>query len=918
MDYLDTLVGAVEMPQLGWVLQSDRRGACQKKYQLQVAKDSECTELLYASGEVSSSESAHILLDTVQLDSATAYYVRVRVQDELNDWSDWCENSFITGLIPKPAGTAKICNTAAKSAQAGGIRTPWQADFISAETEADAENSKGTYVRTEFTAKGKIASAYAFTTALGLYHCYINGKKVGTDEMTPGWTTYHKRLLYQSYEVTDLLQQGANAIGAHVGAGWYKGLMGFNLTRNLYGKQTAFSAELHITYTNGTKEIIATNPSWKASDSPVLFSEIYDGEVYDATKEQAGWHMPAFDDSTWRAVNEVVFDTSLLDSQSGTRVTKVEEVKPVELINTPDGDTVIDFGQNLTGWVEFSVQGHVGDTVEVNCFEVLDANGNVYTENLRAAKETLLYHCRGTKHDTSVRNVTGTEHWETYRPNFTFQGFRYAKIAQYPQAVKLNNFTAYAVHSDMPRTGYFNTSHPKLNQLQHNILWGLKGNFLDIPTDCPQRDERLGWTGDAQIFCRTATFLMNTHSFFRKWLKDVALDQTPEGGVPHVVPDILEGHSKGNWLLSQGTHSAAAWADVAVIAPWVLYLSYGDKQIIYEQYDSMKGWVDFMHAHANDGIWNYQLQFGDWVALDAEEGSHFGATPNELTCAAYYAYSTEIFAKMAQIIGKHDVYQEYHQRHTTIVEAFQRHFFTQSGDMTAQTQTAHILALYFNLVAPKHREKIATQLVKLIAKEGGHLVTGFVGTPYICHALSQNGKVKEAYDLLLTEEFPSWLFQVNMGATTIWEHWDGIRPDGTMWSAGMNSFNHYAYGAIGEWLYRVIGGFEVDTQAPGYKHAIIAPTIGGGLSYAKTHLETVYGRLCSHWQVAEGSEGAKQSEVTLMVEVPVNTTATVILKDATQVQDTDGVTFTPWNDSYTTGFAGKVASGSYTFRFLQA
>lgn len=873
MDYLVQPMGLTEMPQFGWTIESDRKGVLQEAYQLQISKDSTFTTLIYDSGITLSDESAHVFIENAALDTATKYYVRVMVQDDMQSWSPWSDPAvFVTGLIGD---------------------NPWKAAFISAETEADAAISKGTYIRKEIQLRGKVKEAYAYASALGLYHLHINGEKVGSDEMAPGWTSYDKRLLYQTYEITDYLKDGSNVIGAHLGAGWYKGLMGFEATRNHYGKITAFLGQFYIRYQDGSEEIIMTDTTWKGSDSPVVFSEIYDGEIYDATLEQKGWSESAFDDKNWHDAAVAEFDMKKLFTQPGTRVKQIEEVTAKRLFTTPQGDLVLDFGQNMTGWVQFKVRGNKGDKVELNCFEVLDNDGNVYLDNLRAAKETLIYTCKG-------------EGEETYHPNFTFQGFQFARIKSYPGEAVLADFTAFAVHSDMEPTGFFECSNPDINQLQHNILWGLKGNFLDIPTDCPQRDERLGWTGDAQIFCRTASFLMNTHTFFSKWLKDVAADQTPEGGVSHVVPDILAGKSDGNWLLEKGTHSAAAWADVAVINPWTLYLTYGDKKIINDQYDSMKGWVDFMYNHAVDGIWNYKLQFGDWVALDAEEGSYFGATPNDLTCTAYYAYSTGLFAKMAKYVGRMDDYEAYAKRYDEIVAGFRRHFFNAAGEMTANTQTAHVIALYFDLVPDDLKEKTVNNLVKLIEKENGHIVTGFVGTPYICHALSQNGRIKEAYDLLLKDDFPSWLYQVKMGATTIWEHLDGKKPDGTMWSPDMNSFNHYAYGAIGEWLYRVVAGFEIDEEKPGYKHAILRPVLGGGLDYVQASFQTVYGKLSINWEMGG-------SEVAITIEVPHNTTATLYLDDAKEIVEADGLLF----EVQQNGFVAQVGSGEYRVRFVR-
>ncbi len=871
MDYLKQAVGVTRMPQFGWIIESDKRNVSQKAYRLQISKDQGFTEILYDSGLVKEEESAHVFMEGFRLESASRYYVRVKVQNRSGEMSDWSESaSFVTALLKNEE---------------------WKADFISAETEKDADNSKGTYLRKEFTVKGKVKEAYAFTTALGLYQFYLNGEKVGTDEMTPGFTSYKKHLLYQTYEVTQLLKEGQNAAGASLGAGWYKGVMGFIGARNNYGKLTAFLGQIHIRYEDGTSEIIKTDETWKGSDSPVLFSEIYDGEIYDARLEQEGWNTSGFREETWKGVNLVEYNKEVLSAQAGTRVKEIEPVPAKRILITPKGDKVIDFGQNMTGWIRFKVNGKAGDKVILQCFEVLDSEGNVYLDNLRSAKETLDFTCKGGE--------------EEYRPNFTFQGFQFAKIAAYPGELKTDDFTAWAVHSDMEPTGTFECSNQDLNQLQHNILWGLKGNFLDVPTDCPQRNERLGWTGDAQIFCRTASYLMNTYTFFSKWLKDVAADQTAEGGVPHVVPDIISGREEDDWLVKQGTHSAAAWADVAVINPWTLYLTFGDKKIIKEQYNSMKAWIDFMQAHSVDGIWNYKLQFGDWVALDAEEGSYFGATPNDLTCTAYYAYSTGLFARMADYIGNkkdHEIYQKLYEQ---IKSGFQKHFFDPEGNMTANTQTAHVVALYFNLVPEQYRQKTADTLVKLIEKENGHLVTGFVGTPYICHALSQNGYIKEAYDLLLKEDFPSWLYQVKMGATTVWEHWDGIRPDGTMWSPDMNSFNHYAYGAIGEWLYRVAAGFEIDEASPGYKHALIHPRFGGGLSYLKAGYKSVYGDLSVYWEV-------NGSHAVLEVTVPHNTTADIVLDGAKEVLQADGLLFEKTQD----GMKARTGSGTYHFEFV--
>lgn len=900
VNYLSEPMGITEAPQFSWSIESDGRNLVQRGYELQISTAPQEAGIIFDSGWVESRQSAHVYAEGFQLESARKYYVRVRAVLE--------QGGGVAAMSGAKGAAAASGDAAGLSCTTGAAAGPgedtgfsswtwfisglldtgeWQGSFVSAETEHDGEKFNATLVRGSFQVDGKIREAYAFTTALGLYKYYLNGCRVGTDEMAPGWTSYHKRLTYQTWDVTNYISPGENVLGAMIGVGWYKGKMGFLEQINNYGSQTAFLAQLVIRYEDGRVQYVSTDNSFKGSDSPIVFADIYDGEIYDARLEQDGWNTAGFDDSGWHPVNVVSGDKSILVAQTGSRVTMIDALPAKAIITTPQGDTVIDFGQNMTGWIEICARGARDAVFELNCFEVLDADGNVYTDNLRGARETIRY-------------ISRDDREFCYHPSFTFQGFRYAKIAAFHGAPEPGNFIAHTVHSDMEPTGSFACSNPDLNQLWHNILWGLKSNFLDIPTDCPQRNERVGWTGDAQIFCRTASYLMNTYTFFAKWLKDVAADQTPEGGVPHVVPDLISGKEHDDWLLSQGTHSAAAWADVAVLNPWNLYLTFGDTKILEDQYESMKQWINFMRTHAVDGIWNYRLQFGDWVALDAKEGSYFGATPNDLTCTAYYAYSTGTFARIAKILGRTEDAREYSALYEWIVRVFQSHFFDDQGNMTAQTQTAHIVALYFGLVPEQYREQTVQSLVRLLEKENGHLVTGFVGTPYFCHALSENGHLKEAYELLLKDDFPSWLYQVKMGATTVWEHWDGMKPDGTMWSPDMNSFNHYAYGAIGEWIFRVACGLEIDSAHPGYEQFVVYPHPGGGMDFMETSYKSVYGQIRVRWEV-DGSR------VTLYLHVPVNTTAVVRLFEGRSVMENDGIHF-EMKDGEPWGLAG---SGDY-------
>lgn len=879
VDYAENPVGITKEPKFSWVLDSDKRKTVQTSYHIDIAMDRDFSTKIYEITEASERSVFHTF--SFPLQSLTKYYWRVKVTDNHGEESDFSAvGSFVTGLLD---------------------HREWKAEFISAETEADRDNSKGTYLRNRFPKRGRVKEAYICATALGLYQLYINGERIGQDEMTPGWTSYHKHLCYQVYDVTRQMQSSEQefCVGALVGAGYYKGEMGFLHLRGNYGTRTGFLCQMRIYYEDGSVQDICTNEDWQGMDSPILFSEIYDGEIYDAAMETEDWCRPAGQTGRWREVSVIQYDKRTLVSQFAGKVGRMEEFPAKRIFTTPKGELVVDFGQNMAGWVSGVLRNTTrGDRLELRCFETLDKEGNVYTENLRRAKASYVYLCKGADR-------------EEYCPHFTYMGFRYVQIVSAPCDIRPEDIRAYALYSRMEQTGSFRCSNQDLNQLWSNIVWGLKSNFFDIPTDCPQRDERLGWTGDAQIFCRTASYIMNTYLFFEKWLTDVACDQTPEGGVPHVVPDILTPHIDiiEDWLLSQGTHSAAAWADVAVLNPWNLYLTFGDEQILIDQYESMKAWIRFMEAHAEGVIWNYKLQFGDWVALDAEEGSYYGATPTELTCAAYYAYSTNIFAKIAKRLGKGEDAAYFGELAQHIKKDFGERFFDpQTKGMNVQTQTAHIIALYFDLTPEEYREQTVKELLELLAKEKGHLVTGFVGTPYFTHALSGNGHLKEAYELLLKEDFPSWLYQVKCGATTVWEHWDGIKPDGSMWSPDMNSFNHYSYGSIGEWLVRVVAGLEIDESAPGYRRTILYPRPGGGLTSVAAQYRSQYGMIGCRWKL----EGDR---LEICFQIPVNTTADIRLDRISSVEDFDGLAYSIDENGTLRAQAG---SGEYKVCVIQS
>ncbi|MHB3162408.1 alpha-L-rhamnosidase [Klebsiella pneumoniae] len=875
LNYVSILEGVESLPLIGWKISSNNSQVVQSSYFIEIGTDESFNNIIFSSGEIFSEQSNNIELNNISLQFSFKYFVRVKITDNHGEISPWsAPATFITGLP-------------------GDL---WSAEFISAEDSRNVNNAKGTMVRKVFDIKDydQIASAFIHCTALGVYKLFLNNAVVGEDVLTPGWTSYKKHLVYQTYDIKSYIQSGQNAIGAMLGAGWFKGDIGFHRKQARYGDRTAFICELVINYKDGSRVNICTDQSWSGDDSAVISSEIYDGEIYDARKEQHGWSLPGFDQTKWRTVQTIEWDKSVLKPQGTCTIKKKEKIFPVKVLTTPRGETVIDFGQNLSGWVVFNVTGQSGDKVILKHFEVLDADGNVYLDNLRTAKQTIEYTLRGDQE-------------ETYSPYFTWQGFQYVQIVKWPGDFSLSSLYAQVIHSDMEQIGYFCCSNDELNQLHHNILWGLKGNFIDVPTDCPQRDERLGWTGDAQVFCRTASYLMQTRNFFSKWLVDLRKDQLPNGGVPHVIPDILSQDSEESIHLSNGTDSSAAWSDAAVIIPWTMYLMYADVSILREQYASMKGWVDFMQSHSKDNNWSYKLQFGDWVALDAKEGSYFGATPNDLICMAYYAWSCELLAKTAAVLNNEIDHHYYSTLHREIVKSYQDEYFTPSGRLAARTQTAHILSLCFNLVPKHYKERTINTLVELLQESDGHLVTGFVGTPYFCHALSQNGREAEAWQLLLKDDFPSWLYQVKAGATTIWEHWDGVKPDGSMWSPDMNSFNHYAYGAIGEWLYRVAAGIELDMQQPGFKHINIQPHIGGGLSWLNASHDSLYGRISVSWEFVQTL--SQSGNVLLTVEIPPNTSATITLRNAKVIFDSNNISFNRVGAHY----IAEINSGRYVF-----
>lgn len=867
----------VAHPAFSWEIKSKTRNVKQTAYELRVAKSpaalSNGKNLFWESGKVKSDQSTYIEYTGPELQSRQRYYWQVRIWDDHGKATSWSQVAFWEMALLS--------------------REDWRAKWITSGIPADSVNGLVPMYRTTFRVSKQVTRARAYITSHGVYHAQINGKKIGDAFLTPGWTSYKKRLLYHVYDVQGLIKNGDNAIGATVGSGWYRGTLAWEGNKEIYGKKTSLLFQLELTFADGSTQTVVTDENWRTSTGPIRFSEIYDGEVYDARLELKDWTKPGFDDAGWKRVDIKQNDLGNLSAAHHEPVRKKEVISAKEILHTPRGETVIDFGQNLVGLVQFTIEGNAGDTIHLQHAEVLDKAGNFYTDNLRNAKAEVKYVCRG-----------GDS--ETYEPQFTFMGFRYVKITGHQGEISPDQFKAHVYYSDMPVTGSFSCSHPLINQLQHNIEWGQKGNFLDVPTDCPQRDERLGWTGDAQVFFSTAAFNMHVKNFFTKWLQDLKADQLENGSVPYVIPSMLPSEAG----------ASAGWADAATIIPYHMYIHYGDRRILEMQYQSMKAWVGFMENNSTDHLWNKGFHFGDWLFFrpDDDTDGRAAITDKYLIAQCFFAHSTDILAKTAALLGRNEDALRYRQLLENVKEAFNKEYVTASGRLVSSSQTAYVLALHFDMLPEGLRQQAAHRLVENIRSYGFHLTTGFLGTPYLCHVLTRFGHADIAYKLLMQETYPSWLYPVKMGATTIWERWDGQKPDGSFQNPGMNSFNHYAYGAIGSWMYATIAGINTDTTEVGFKKIHIKPLPGGGLTSAQGSLHTPNGYLATSWKIESGF-------FELKVEIPPNSSAIIYLPNASGKNiSADGQSLEKVKDIKAIGGAGTTrrvtaGSGTYVFRY---
>ena len=730
----------------------------------------------------------------------------------------------------------------------------WRSALISPGRD---ERGPAALLRREFAVDGDITRARLYATAHGIYVAEINGRRVGDDTLAPGWTSYHHRLRYQTYDVTSLLVPGANAIGFQVADGWWRGRLGFVPgRRDTYGTSLGLLAQLEITGGDGSRVVVAADGTWRSATGPVRAADLYDGEDYDAARELPGWSRPGFDDSGWQACAAAAFDASTLVAPDGPPVRATEGLAVRATITTPSGRTVHDFGQNLVGRLRIRVRGRRGATVTIRHAEVLE-DGELAVRPLRTAQATDRYTLRG--------DAAGEE-WE---PEFTLHGFRYAEVTG-----DHDDLTAVAVayHSDLERTGRFSCSDELLTRLHGNVVWGMRGNFVDVPTDCPQRDERLGWTGDLQVFAPAAAYLYNCAGFLASWLRDLAADQDPEGTVPLFVPRV---DFPGPFERPAPT---AGWGDAAVIVPWVAYQRFGDREVLRRQYPSMRAWVDGLTARLGPGTLfdRPAMQLGDWLDPAAPPDAPWAATTDpHLVATAYRAHVADLLARIAAVLGEESDAAKYADLADGVRQAFHDEYVTPRGRIVSDSQTAYALALTLGLLRdPDQRALAGRRLVELVRRKGHRIATGFLGTPLICDALTGAGAVDDAYQLLRQTECPSWLYQVTMGATTVWERWDSMLPDGSVNPGEMTSFNHYAFGAVADWMHRVIGGLA--PAAPGYRELRIEPRPGGRLTWARTSHLTPYGLAEVAWRRESGT-------LTVDVAVPAGSTATVVLPDSPPV-----------------------------------
>ncbi|GAA2845168.1 alpha-L-rhamnosidase [Paenarthrobacter ilicis] len=716
--------------------------------------------------------------------------------------------------------------------------TTWHARMIAADKEYDgAPLLRGQFTLDE--GHGDVVSATLFLSALGVVEAWVNGRRASEDLLTPGWSSYEWRVRYSELDVTDLIGP-TTVIGLALGNGWYRGRLAWSGGSKYYGEELGGFAELRVRFADGHEQVIGTDESWTAGPSATTANDLYDGQSIDARRFDDAWLAPGFSSAEWSAVRELDDDLSRLEPYIGPPVRPQLELQPVKVWTSPAGKLLVDFGQNLVGWVRASVTGTSGEVVTLRHAEVLE-HEELGTRPLRSAEATDRFTLSGGA--------------DSFEPTLTFHGFRYVEVEGWPGGAEAlqakGGLTAVVISSDMKRIGTFQTSDPLLNRLHENAVWGMRGNFVDVPTDCPQRDERLGWTGDLSAFAPSAAFLFDSRDFLRDWLRDLALEQShDEDLVPFVVPNVLKYIEQPAEFGAPDT--AAVWSDAAVWVPWALWEAFGDRRVLEEQFESMTGHARRLRSKLSpNGLWDTGFQFGDWLDPDASPDQPWAAKADKHVVATLCAFrSASLVAAAAEVLGDHAESAEFGDMAQGLRTAFKAHYVGDDGVITSDCTTVYALAIVFGILGEGDRDFAGNRLAELVERSGFRISTGFAGTPFVTDALTDTGHLDAAYRLLLQTENPSWLYPVTMGATTIWERWDSMLPDGSINAGEMTSFNHYALGAVVDWMHRTIGGLSA--LEPGYSRILVAPQPGGGLQWAETRLETALGIASVRWEIVDG------------------------------------------------------------------
>ncbi|WP_130616020.1 alpha-L-rhamnosidase [Cohnella abietis] len=910
----------IAIPRFSWTLSSVRRGVSQTGYQI-VVFDGE--DVMWDTGKVLTDSSIHCEYAGPKLRSRCRYEWKVRVWDDQGETSPWSEVAFWEIGLLHPED--------------------WVALWIEPEQQPVIEESRMDFydrakglvltdvgrlhpcpiLRKHFKVGPGVKRARIYATAHGIYELELNGVRVGDQELAPEMTAYQAYLQYQTYDVTDVLTKGDHVIAATLADGWYAGRVGLMGDNCQYGNKLALLMQLEIDYADGRRQTVITDRGFKSNTGALVYSDLFIGERYDARLEIAGWSTTAYDDKNWQAVREVEHDRGCLIAAYGEPVRVMQEIEPITVLHTAKGETVVDLGQVIAGRVRMRVRGAAfGTEIKLEHGEVLDENGNFLCNIIgRYKDQTDIYVARGAEE-------------EVYEPRFTFHGFRYVKVTGYPGTLDTADFTGVVLSSDLRPTGEFECSDERINQLQANIQWSQVGNMLSIPTDCPQR-ERAGWTGDIQVFAPTACFNRDVNSFLTRWLRNAAVEQREDGQVPIVVP-YMKGYEEIVALMS--TDSSAGWGDACIIVPWVLYERYGDMRVLQENYPMMAGWLNYIERSAYNGLpetddgsmtperrerqrylLNTGFHFGDWlipsmsVSKDGKgvDMMQSAFATKELVSTCFYAYSTQLMSQIAQLLGWNADAQRYAELNSKVRTAFAEEYLDESGRLKAHFQGIYVLALQMNMIPEDARSLVLNQLVTLIEENGNRLDTGFLSVPFLLDVLCDNGRSDVAYRLLYQTECPSWLYEVEKGATTIWEAWQAIMPDGKVTNV---SYNHYAFGCVGDWLYRRVAG--LDHALPGYKRIVIKPDLDCGLTYARAQYESVYGTIVTEWRLIG-------NQVIQMVKVPANTTAIVYLPGASlerlteggnPVKDHSGLKSVKVEDA---AVVIEIGSGSYAFSFFR-